>query len=269
MTTKKSLEFEGMVKYLNTNKNIQFNIINELVAKTMLTVYGYNNVIAPFKFRFADKDPEKKNKLLVLNGSHVYSKPTEFVEWFSLYNEERMKYPKMYKNIVLIKTAYKNILFNTIFLDGNIHSREDMNLYLAKLNYKYTNSTNATISRDKISNYLNTIKSLMEDLENSYNIYYFVGKAGMGHCNNLFLMQSEKIQKKVIHEMQNLGLCPKPISVVLFNKRMVMIQFVRNCIMHNDSLEVLCRYTYRKDKRFRNSSDRKEYQNLVKYLEFL
>lgn len=139
-----------------------------------------------------------------------------------------------------------------------------MNMYLATQRLRITQSTS---NQDTIRNSCETLDNLTFDLKNSYNIYYFVGKAGFGDCNNLYLMQPIDIQKSILHKMQNFKLVPQPMNISGFNRRMVQIQFIRNYVMHNDSLEVLCRYTYRNNKVLRKSADRKEYQALIKDLE--
>lgn len=54
-----------------------------------------------------------------------------------------------------------------------------------------------------------------------------------------------------------------------FNKRMVLLQFMSNYVMHNDSLEVLSRYTYRENKKFETSSDRQKHQKMIRELSMI
>lgn len=54
--------------------------------------------------------------------------------------------------------------------------------------------------------FIESIQNLREDLKSSYYIYYFVGKSGLGDCNNLYRMLNTDMQKNIVHKMQDLEL---------------------------------------------------------------
>lgn len=260
---KQALDFDQMVDYLEKNKNVQFGNVDKKSASDIILKYGYFNVITPFKYYFADRDPINKNESLLIEGKHQYSTPFDFSDWYDRFINERSRYPKIYNSVVNIKTVFKNVMFNKIYCQYNFDKKDDMKSFISidcRLNAM---SRFDHIEMDYINN---SLEHILEMIEKSYSVFYIVGNIGFGDSNNLFRCLDQSLQNEIIFEMQRLKLAPVPTNPNEFYKRMSIIQKVRNCIMHNDSLEVLCRYKLRDKKRSRSSKERLSYVNIANQL---
>lgn len=256
---KKALEFYQMVDYLEGNKNVVFENINKEDAVKILKVHGYYNVITPFKYYFADRNKDDKSQLLKIDGRHQYSKQHDFEKWYLKFVEERETYPVIYKNVISIKTTFKNIMFNKIYCKYKFENNKELQEF-----FSMDCRTNAMNRYDfNEMKYINkSLDHLVKEVEERYSIYYLVGNIGFGDCNNLFRSLDINLQKEIIYELQNIGIAPRPTNAEEFYYRMVKIQKIRNCIMHNDSLEVLFRYELRNRNKARENRDRLSYKKI-------
>lgn len=257
----KSLNFIEMVDYLEINKNMTFNVVNKDSALEILKRYGYFNVITPFKYYFADKDNIARSQSLRIDGKHQYSIEYDFNDWYQKFLDERSRYPQIYKNVVEIKTAFKNVMFNSIYCSYNFANKNEFKDFI--LQDCRINAMNR-YNNDEIT-YINcTLDYIAKEIDLTYSIYYLVGSIGFGDANNIFRCLDTDIQELIIHQLQDLNMAPRPSNPKDFYSRMIIMQKIRNCIMHNDSLEILFRFKIRNRNEYRNNKERLSYIKICK-----
>ncbi len=181
---------------------------------------------------------------------------------FKIYGE-RDVYPKIYKNVISIKTTFKNIMFNKIYCKYNFATNKEVQEF-----FSIKCRANAINRHDVYElKYINkSLDYIVKEFEERYSIYYLIGNIGFGDCNNLFRTLDVDLQRDIIHDLQDLNLVPKPTNPTEFYYRMIIISKIRNCIMHNDSLEVLFRYELRNKNVYRENKDRLSYKRIYKQI---
>lgn len=262
MNYKHPLTIQQQTEYLKKHKRVVYNQISEKEAQEILYTHNYINVITPFKYRFARKN--KKHQISRdTNGCHIYDRDVEFKEYYNLYCTERAKYPKIYANIMKFEKLVSSIVSYEILISYRINNLCSFKSFTSILagNIKSSNY------KENIKEYMLKIESsLNKDIEEYKSPYIVLDHLSLNDTLTILVNSDKKIKKKCINEIVKRQEIVKATDEQNFYKLVSKIVRIRNCVCHNDSLEILLRYLSRKHKTLRRSSDRHSYAKLIKKL---
>lgn len=264
LTYKPAKTTEEMINYLNENKRIFFNDIDKEKAKEILLRYNYINVITPFKHRFARLDNSRQ--VVKIAGKHIYDRDVEFSEYYSLYKEERSKYQTIYSNIMEFETHFKSILSYYIVNKtvDKIENSVDLYNFVTKIETSIALKNSYTSERKKHMN--EHIESLKKDIEKYHDVYCFFDRTSLGPLLTVYIGLDNNKQEDILNELKKFNMNFGIDQVPQFINKVFTLVGIRNCIMHNNSLEILVRFYNPKTKELRHSTDKKSFTNLIAYL---
>jgi len=251
------------LEYLNRNKRVQFNEMNKDLAGDKLLEYNYINVITPFKHRFAKLN--EKKEVDKINGSHVYERDVEFVEYYDLFINERRYYPIIITNILDFEIHFKTTVAYHIFTTCELNDSDSLKLFLDKLKVKFS-FLESKYNKKRISHMNDHLDSLKEDIFKYADIYCFFDRMTLGNMLTIFTCLDNTIQNKIFKDLKNYGMTFNVDKVPDFIDKVFCLVSIRNCVMHCNSLEILIRFYNPKLHELRKKSDRKKYINMIKAL---
>lgn len=255
---------EEMVEYLKQNKRIVFNKIDKKQAEDILLKYNYINVITPFKHKFARLDINRE--VVKENNRHVYDRDVDFFEYYSLYKEERGKYRILYTNIMEFEAHFKSILSYYIVnkTTEKIETSQDLDDFITKIETSIALKNNYSSERKMHMN--EHIESLRKDIDKYHDVYCFFDRTSLGALLTVYIGLDNRKQEDILNELKKYNMNFGIDQVPQFIDRVFTLVGIRNCIMHNNSLEILVRFYNPKTKELRHSTDKKSFTNLIAYL---
>lgn len=251
------------IKYLNHNKRVQFNEMNETTAGEKLLEYNYINVITPFKHKFAKLDDKKEVEKI--NGNHVYEKDVEFNEYYNLFIEERKTYPTIITNILDFELHFKTITAYNILTSQTIDNSKQLELFLDTLKLKFSFLKSRYNDR-RISHMNDHLDSLKKDIFKYADIYCFFDRMSLGNMLTIFSCLDNNLQNKIFEDLKKFKMTFNVDKVPDFIDKVFCLVSIRNCVMHCNSLEILIRFYNPKSHELRTKTDRKKYLNMIKTL---
>lgn len=253
-----------MVEYLENVKNVTYDCISKDVAKEILLEYNYINVITPFKHHFARKD--NKQEVIKINGSHVYDKPVEFSDYYNLYKTERDAYPLIFANILDFEAHFKSITSYHIVNNtkNRINNSDDLNDFITRIETTISLSQQYSVKRKNRMN--EHIEDLKKKVLDYHDVYCYFDRMSIGTVLTIFIGLDNNTQNAIFKDLvkfnKNLGVK----NVGHFIDKVFTLVGIRNCVAHNNSLEVLVRFYNPKTKETRTVTDKKKFQSMIKLL---
>ena len=262
MEFKNPLTVEEQTKYLHDTKRVIYNEISESEAQKILYEHNYINVISPFKYRFARKN-KKEAVIKDQNNCHIYERDVDFKEYFNLYTAERNKYPLIFKNIMKFEQLISSIVSYETLIFYNIHDDFSYSNFIFKLR----GNINSSQYKENTKQHMLKIKEELEKGITAYKSPYIVlDNLSLNSILTILVNLDTEAKRKCIQEIINRQNIIKSFDEKTFYNQASKIIRIRNCICHNDSLEILLRYLSRKYKTLRTSSDKHSYAKLIQKL---
>ena len=256
-----------MVDYLEENKRVSYSIMNKREAQEALLKYNYINVITPFKHVFARK--EKDEEIRDEYGKHIYDRNIEFDEYLNLYKNERSKYKTIFANISEFESIFKSITSYYIVnsLENKIDNSNDLLDFIDRIKISISLLSLNDYKEERKLRMIEQIESLKNDVHKYHDIYCFFDRMSLGHLLTVYIGLNEKTQKIIFDNLTKYDMNLGATDVLQFSNKTFTLVGIRNCIAHNNSLEVLKRFYDPKNKIKRTSRDRQKYTSLINYLE--
>lgn len=253
-----------MTKYLLENKRVRYNIISDEEAQDLLLKYNYINIITLFKHHFAKVDSKKQ--VIKENGKHVYERDVEFLEYYSKYREERETYPIIYSNIMEFEAHFKSIVSyhivnNTSF---SIKDSDDLTTFLSKIEMSI--SLLPGYSEERRNKMVKSVSLMASDVYKYHDVYCFFDRMTLSQTLSIFEGLDKNIQNDIFSKLKKYGMDLETDQVPHFINRVFILVSVRNCVMHNNSLEILVRFYNVKDKIIRTSYEQKRYLKVIEIM---
>lgn len=271
---KKALKVELQVEYLEQYKNIDFTNFGKTKAAEYLKYNNYINVITPFKYYYAKRDPLKDYELLKTKKNedgvdiyrHVYENKTLFEEYVKRYEDERKNYDIIYKNIIIFKSTLKNLLAYHLLTSIDYESKEELSEYISSLSL---NIVNLKMKEETKNIVLKNIEKISNKIKFSYNIFHTMYSLNFRLIIDLFNVLNEKTKDLIFEDLEKKSLVFGTSNASQLHKTMIKIKDIRNAVMHNDSIEVVVRYVNANNEKnnYRKPGPRKAYRRLIKKLE--
>lgn len=258
-TYKKPLTINEQIKYLHDFKNVEYNQVSEEEAMPILYEHTYINVITPFKHRFARKD-KKGNVIRDKYGNHIYDRLVEFSEYYDAYNDEREKYPVIYKNIQRFETIFNSVVAYEAIHYYDIDSYQHFLDFVSALRRNLMNmSLKNEYTQNACNNMTHELDKFPETMEKYDDIYIFMDRLSLSDIITVFRCLDSDLRSKIYKYLQQHDAVLGYMTFESFDEFLTRIVPIRNCISHFNSLEILKMYLHIKTKTLRTSSDRKKY----------
>lgn len=259
MDFKQPLSVCEQTKYLSQNKRVVYNNISESDAQEILYKYNYINVITPFKYRFARKTKQGFT-IKDANNNHIYDRDVDFKEYFDLYLKEREAYPTLYKNIMNFEVILNAIISYECLCSYNLETTENFNDFINNLEVNISELDWDDYKKNKL---LEVVQNLPSELELYKSPYILFDNLTLNEILVVLIGMKKEIQQKCINEIVLRQQIVLATDIDTFYEQASKIVRIRNCICHNDSIEILLRFRCRHNKTIRKSSDKKSYANLI------
>ena len=260
---KPSKTISEQIEYLKTNKNVVFNDISEEEAKDILLKYNYINVITPFKHRFAKLD-SKKQVIKDDRGNHIYENQVDFAQYYECFLNERGKYPTIIKAILNFEIHFKSILAYHVFMKYKLTDAQELSSFLESLKL---NLIGLHYSNARIKHMADHMDSLKKDVTKYADKYCFFDRMSLGSVLTVFSCLDRKMQQNIFDDMKKYQLNFDVDKISDFKEKIFTLVNIRNCVMHDNSIEILFRFYNPKTHELRKVSDRKKYQKVLKWIE--
>jgi len=238
---------------------VVFNDISEEEAKKILYENKYINVITPYKYRFAKKD-YKEREIRDKNGAHIYERDVDFKEYYDLYLKERAQFPIIYKNIIEFEKLMNAIVSYEVLLSYNLINYDNFINFIESLKGNVLSSQFTQTTKDHM---LKTLNALKDDISDYNSPYITLDRMSMNASLIILSNLELPLKQKCIDEINNRQNIIKANDPQSFYDGVAKLIKIRNCVCHNDSIEILLRYLSVKYKRLRTSSDKKSYAYLL------
>lgn len=248
---KRPLTLEEQIQYLKENKNVVFNVCSEEEAEKILLAHNYINVITPFKYNFCSGlDSENK---------HIYPREVDFQEYYQKYKEEREQYPKLLSNILKFEHQLNAVFSYYVIHHYNIDSITSFNNMISEL--QINKSTIEEKYHKVIDKVLTNLTSEFNE-KYSQNIYVTFNRLSLGKMLLIFRVLPSRVKNEIVKYFE-LHPLVRNHQIDQFQKKVHQIQEIRNCVAHNNSLEIRVKYYNIEMKRERNSHARRRYRELI------
>lgn len=252
---KKPLTIDEQIEHLKSNKNVVFEICNEENAKNILLNNNYIHVITPFKHYFHEKERGSNNK-------HIYLTPTDFQKYYDKYSKERSRYKTLLSNILMFEHQLNSIFSYNVVHYYSITDEMNFNQMISSLKQEKENVQDSlNLSTE------NAIKEI-EDLFKKYNknIFLTLNQLTLGKMLLIFRLLPVEVKKVIVNQLDNHKLT-RGMTSKQFEDRLFRLQEIRNCLAHNNSLEIRINYFNIEKKRLRYETDIKRYRSLLQKIE--
>lgn len=259
---KKPLLLHEQIDYLHLKKNISFDNTNISFAENCLLKYNYINVITPFKHYYALKNSDYQ-LIKDDNENHIYPKETDFLEYIVRYSNERQVYPTIFQNISTFETNFNSIFTHFTITFYNIDSFERFNSFITSLKLNLVFFDKNYKLKEQISRTINNFENKLNEFN---NLYILFDRLSLNDLCNLFRVIDQKLKNKIFKALLEFDKTLKFSDLNTFESKLYIIVGIRNCICHNNSLEILVRFYDFKRADIRSSSDQKAYKRLIEKL---
>lgn len=263
MEYKIPLTLDEQINYLHHSKRIQFNIITEEQAKEILMRYGYINVITPFKYKFARLD-RKHRPIKDDYGHNIYDRNIEFSEYYSLFIEERIKYPTIAKNVILFETQFKSILTYHVLTENKINDYDSLHSFLETIRLNLSKKENYSAKR--MAHMIHQILKAEKTIDNYHSVYSFFDHLSLGTFLTIFIGLDINLQNQIFEDCKKVNLSFNVDKTPDFINKIFTLISIRNCIVHGNSLEILVKFYNPKNKTLRDSTNKKRFVHMIQYL---
>lgn len=142
-----------------------------------------------------------------------------------------------------------------------IVNKSDFDAFLINLKSRLT-----LVKTAKRPHYMQVLNSFSDKIEKYNSVFLFFDRLSLGEQLVIFSCSDEKTKKKILRDLYERECSFGLDDIKTFEEKLFTLINIRNCVYHNNSLEILIRYYDIKKKDIRNSSDRKSYTNLIKQL---
>lgn len=259
---KTPLLLNEQIEHLHLKKNVSFDNTNIDFAKNCLLKYNYINVITPFKHYYALKN---SNFQLVKGDdqNHIYHNETDFLEYIIRYSKERQSYSTIFQNISIFETNFNSILTHFTITFYNIDSAERFNSFISSLKLNLVFFDKNYKLKEQISRTINSFEIKLNDFN---NLYILFDRLSLNDLCNIFRVLDRKLKDKIFKTLLQFNKTLKFKDLNTFELKLYIVVGIRNCICHNNSLEILVRFYDFKRADIRLSSNQKAYRRLIEKL---
>ena len=257
---KKPKTVKEQVEYLKQNKKVVFNSISEEDAEKILYEHCYINVITPYKHRFAEIDRSTGLPARDAKNNHIYNHDTEFNDYYKTYDNERRKYPKIYKNIMMFETTFNSIVANEVLTTYGIDSFDSFMKFRDQLMINVSMMKLTEPLRDRMRDEINGFYNTMKRYD---DIFIFMDRLSLSQVITIYRCVDQGVHDRIFQGLCNANVTFGYSSPGTFDDFLKRIVPIRNCICHFNSLEILTNYYDIKTKQLRTITDRKKFQKVI------
>lgn len=253
---KRPRTLDEQVAYLKENKRVVFHKCCVADAKEYLLKYNYINIITPFKHRFGSKGSD---------GKHVYERDVDFAEYCEKYTKERARYPKLLANILAFERIFNSVFSYYVIHHFNIRSENDFSEMIQALYHS------ASIYTEEGSPFHKSITKVIANIESlfiQYNksIYLTLDRLSLGQLLIIYKLLDSNLKTTIIDDLR-FHRFVQQMTVKQFEQQMYDVQEIRNCLAHNNSLEIRIRYYNIEKQILRRDTAIKRYKRLLHLIE--
>lgn len=252
---KKPLTIDEQIEHLKSNKNVVFEICNEENAKNILLNNNYIHVITPFKHYFHEKEKNMDNK-------HVYLVQTDFQRYYDKYLRERSRYTLLLSNILKFEHQLNSVFSYYVIHYYAVTSNNEFEQMI--LNFYQEKETITDSLKPSTENAIKEIENLFEKYNK--NIFLTLNQLSLGRMLLIFRLLPVQVKNQIIQGLNNHQLI-SGMSIDQFVQRVFRLQEIRNCLAHNNSLEIRINYFNIENKQLRHDTDIKRYRSLLNKIE--
>lgn len=261
---KESKTLDNQIKYLHDDKRIQFNVIDEKNAKNILFKYNYINVISPYKHHFAKTN--NKHEVIKINNRHIYERDVEFDEYYQKYKAERKQYPLIIKNILGFETIFKSIVSYRLLINYEIKCSDDLVSFLDKIFLNLSMNYIGRYKIERVEHMKEHIDYLKDSVDKYHDVYCFFDRMSLGHILTIYSCLDDNIQNIIFNDCKAIDMVFNVDKTPDFINKIFTLVSIRNCVMHCNSLEILIRFFDPKEKKLRDSTNKKKFTKMIDYL---
>lgn len=113
---------------------------------------------------------------------------------------------------------------------------------------------------------LRGVSHFKESFDKYGSVFIFMDRLSLSDLSTVYRACGDELSNKIFTELSSRGFTFGYTKKHDFDSVLSIIAQVRNCVMHENSLTILIRYSNVKDKKLRLQTNRKRYSNVIKKL---
>ena len=122
-------------------------------------------------------------------------------------------------------------------------------------------------SKIKLRNQIyKTITDFESNLYEYNNLYILFDWLSLNDLCNIFRVLDDKLKNNIFNKLLEFKKTFNFTDLKTFEEKLHIIVGIRNCVYHNNSLEILIRFYNFKNYDLRKSSDQRSYRNIIEKL---
>lgn len=121
-------------------------------------------------------------------------------------------------------------------------------------------------NEERINHMNRHIDEIKANINNYHDVYCFFDRMSLGQTLTVYCGLEYKEQDKIFKDCKKVGIDFSVDKTPDFISKFFTLIAVRNCVMHCNSLEILIRFYNPKTKALRDSTNKKRFTTMVKYL---
>lgn len=289
MNYKKPLDVDQQLVYLHENKNVE--IVDETIARTLLTKYGYLNLVTPFKHNFAEKIQNAKYECRKdPYGKHIYLHKQQFNEYQGHFFDERKVYHDLYNGIHKFEMIYKSLVTNLFLVKHSITNSQIavnvLSVYKQRINNLVIHTMGGTeekaVRRSQMKKVIDglikqlsgyTRRNILDptriDTVDPVDIYLVLDRMNLSQINALYFCMKKEDRYKIYCQLEEYSVNLGSKDHVDFLKRVFNLVSIRNSIMHFNSVTILLKYSDYKKKIYRTRTSVRDYEAIIRALLYI
>ena len=194
----------------------------------------------------------------------LYENQVDFAQYYECFLNERGKYPTIIKAILNFEIHFKSILAYHVFMKYKLTDAQELSSFLESLKL---NLIGLHYSNARIKHMADHMDSLKKDVTKYADKYCFFDRMSLGSVLTVFSCLDRKMQQNIFDDMKKYQLNFDVDKISDFKEKIFTLVNIRNCVMHDNSIEILFRFYNPKTHELRKVSDRKKYQKVLKWIE--
>lgn len=221
---------------------------------------NYINVISPFKLKFAKTE---HGKAIKINQKHVYETQTDFSRYKELYEKERNTYKNIYDNISKFESTFNAIVSHKCIMHYDICDSKKFEDFIVRLKGNVQTINENVETKNHMIQELDGFQIKMNKYD---DIYIFFDRLTLNSIITVYKLCDKSLKDKIYQTLKDNNCVLDYTRQSLFDEMLVRLVLVRNCVYHNNSINILKRYYRIKTRTPRSSSDRHKFETLIEKL---
>ena len=145
-----------------------------------------------------------------------------------------------------------------------MQSKSDVLNFLDAVRTRIPNNNH--YNEERINHMNRHIDEIKANINNYHDVYCFFDRMSLGQTLTVYCGLEYKEQDKIFKDCKKVGIDFSVDKTPDFISKFFTLISVRNCVMHCNSLEILIRFYNPKTKALRDSTNKKRFTTMIKYL---